>query len=156
MKRDSAVEPLAEAHLPYLWAAYRRGLFGDEFDDDMAREDFITNIADKLDLMERSGGRIDMLIGPTDTGMIPVGVVVSARFVERLWPHVVWFPEAGARNKLELVVRFFAERCDDMVVLGRPQVGHFFDHVCKYGVLRPVGKFRGLYDGVDATIYETV
>lgn len=88
-----------------------------------------------------------------------MGVITALVFQYRVYPHVDWFPEASARNKIECIVHYLQEikRVIHANVVSRPEDVHFFDHICKYGLLRRVGTLRKYHpDGANAELYETV
>ena len=111
-------------------------------------------------LVLQSGGETFVFIGRTPKGEIPVGLVlVVMRGNPYAEPHVVWFPEASARNRLELALAFLVELKRQFKVLlwVRSRYWKFFDHICKYGAIRTVGKYRGYFpDGEDAFLFQGV
>lgn len=76
-------------------------------------------------------------------------------------PHVLWFPWASKRNKLECTVGFLVElkkRVPFFIPAMERDVS-FFRHVGKYGVLRQVGKWRDwpmFKNGENAVIFQSV
>lgn len=131
---------------------------------DMTPGEFREYIADWIAQFMDAGGDWFILEGDTKYGKIPVGVV-SVRIEEgpeterQMTPHVIWFAEASARNKLECAVRFITDLRKDghVVTTAKPQDWRFFSQICNYGVLRPVGKLWKHYkDGSDAMIYQSV
>ena len=115
----------------------------------------MTTLENALLAFRSTGGEFKTFIGQTDHGMIPVGFATSAPFQNRNWVHAFWFPEASPRNKLELWVRLLVAS-ERVAVVSPPPFVPFYRQICHYGVLRPVGKFRGLYDGEDGMLYESV
>lgn len=82
-----------------------------------------------------------------------------------LFPHTVWFPEATARNKLELGLKLFMELKKNHTVLvpARTPRGEksadvrYFEHLCNYGVLRRVGTLRDYFGWADnAVLFQAV
>ena len=73
----------------------------------------------------------------------------------RLYPHVTWFPEASARNKFEVVRKFFEtvgrERL--LIVVAEPKDQLFYRRICRYTKGREVGYIRGYYRDRDGMIF---
>lgn len=110
----------------------------------------------------RANGEVTVLIGRTPHGEIPIGIVVTVLMAGGnhspcAAPHVQWFPEASARNKLECAARFLVDLKENVNVgftAAEPD-WPFYAHLCKYGILRPVGKYRKWFtDGGDAMFYQ--
>lgn len=147
--------------MKWLWAAYRRGVFGHlpEFPAGMDTATFQqAMLAVFGDLLAR-GGDGWLFLARTAKGEIPVGLVIAFPNRGHIEPHVFWFPEAGARNKLECALKWLVEMKQrwkiDLWIRARDW--QFYDHLCKYGVLRTVGKYRGCFeDGEDAFIFQSV
>ena len=101
--------------------------------------------------------------GKTSKGEIPIGLA-SVRYEQcgksrHSYPHVVWFPEASRRNRLECALKFLIELKNKSLVLISARAGEveFFDHLCKYGVLRGVGKIWSYFGpGEDAVVFQGV
>jgi hypothetical protein len=113
-------------------------------------------------IMLDRGGDIYALIGETEQGKIPIGVVavdfaVPAGAARQAEPHVYFFPEASPRNKLECSVKFLIDlkKENNVVIIAGEKDWGFFNHMCLYGVIRAVGKYRGYFeDGSAAMIYQ--
>ena len=74
-------------------------------------------------------------------------------------PHVHWFPEATARDKVEIGLRFLVDlkRQALLLIAANKADWRFFDHLCKYGAVRRVGTIRGYFeDGGDAGLWQGV
>lgn len=80
-------------------------------------------------------------------------------------PHVVWFPEASPRNRLELGLKLFMSLKKQHLVLinivsrkGEKSADvRFHEHLCKYGVLRRVGTIRDRYGAnVNSVLFQSV
>ena len=105
------------------------------------------------------GGEVSTFIGRTPKGDIPVGMVVMHVTGPYAEPHVVWFPEASRRNRLELALGFLVDlkRNFKFHLWVRERDWKLFDHLCKYGVIRTVGKRRNFYpDGEAAFLFQEV
>ena len=106
-----------------------------------------------------AGGEALVFLGKTRRGEIPVGLVLLVLNGPYAEPHVVWFPEASPRNRLELALAFLVDLKRNYKVLlwVRERDWKFYDHLCKYGAIRTVGKFRGYFpDGVNAYLFQGV
>jgi len=170
LKRKYRFEPLSEGHLKYCWAAYRRGGFANLIDADLDATEFTSRFLSVAGQFSMQGGELVAVLGPTPKGDIPIAIVAinydgGERRYPIAFPHVEWFPEASDRNKVEAGVRFFLElkRRKTAIVLARHERDketretRYFNHLCKYGLLRPVGHLRDHFaEGVNAMIYETV
>ena len=105
------------------------------------------------------GGEIYVLMASDGKAERPGAIVtafVNAPYCE---PHCYWFPEATPRNRLELALRFLIDMKAryKLLVWVKPADWKFYDHICKYGVLRTVGKLRDFYpDGSDAFLFQGV
>ena len=103
-----------------------------------------------------SGG--EALVLKNQAGL-PVGMIlmnITGKFLE---PHAFWFPEATPRIKLESILRWLVEYKSRyrLVLWIGPKDWKFYDHLCKYGVLRTVGKYRKFFDdGGDAFLFQGV
>ena len=146
--------------MKWLWAAYRRGVFKDtaRFPEGLDTFQFQNTVLQFLaDLFERHG-EAWVAIGKTERGEIPIGFAVGTPGEHRhLETHIFWFPEASPRNKLECALKWLVDMKTDwrIDIWAREGSWKFFDHLCKYGVLRPVGKYKD-FDGSDAMFYQGV
>ena len=142
-------------HFPYIWAAAKRGVFdigeatADEFKGELSQL--------LADLMEKGG---EGYIGIAKKGgrEIPVCLCLIEYQQSRAYPNVWWFPEATARNKIELSVKFLIELKADFLVLipvQEREVAHFF-HLCKYGLIRKVGTIREYFPDGKAVLFQSV
>ena len=143
-----------ETHRFYLWAGYKRHSFNGAFPHDLGKEDFFEAAMRMFVGIAHGGGEAHLLFAKTSRGEIPVGIVTVTEFNFYAWPHVVWFPEATSRHRIECTVHYLCELKKVMpaMIIPEKQDVPFFRHVCKYGVLRPVGKA----DALNSQIFETV
>ena len=141
-----------------MWAAYKRGIFGDGFPAGMEPLDFYEAVCGRVAGLLQGGGDALVLLAATPKGRIPVGLAALTVHQGQAWPHVVWFPEASQRNRLECTLKFLlmAREKVNAVLVIQPADVDFFAHVCKYGVLRRIGTGRGWFGPSDAVLYETV
>lgn len=162
LARGAGYEPLTADHFKYLWAAYKRGRFA--MDEGMDPPTFAATLRQKAAELIAMGGDLFALMAKTPYGRIPVGLV-TVSFVHpaganpQLLPSALWFPEASRRNQLECVVKFIADQRKDhvLLIIAEPANWRFLEQVCRYGVLRAVGKLRNYWsDGTDAMVYEGV
>ena len=162
LKRGCEFRPFAQTDLKYLWAAYKRGAFD-------AVPEFAPPGLDAVGFSEAAiafieqfigrGGEMYSLIGRTEHGRIPVGMVILLLGGDFAEPHVTWFPEASPRNRLELALAFLVEqkRHHKLLIWVRQRDWKLFNHLCKYGVIRTVGKYRGYFpDGDNAFLFQGV
>ena len=94
-------------------------------------------------------------VAQTPHGMIPVALVTAVADGHRLYPHVAWFPDAGARNKMEVAVKFFDTigREHLLIVVAEPTDIPFCRRLCRYTKAREVGYIGGYYRDRDGTIF---
>jgi hypothetical protein len=143
--------------MPYLWAAYKRGVFSHlpEFTADLSPDDFRKLMFAVIGNVLQSGGDAWMFYGKL---VHPVGLVVGFVSGKRMEPHVFWFPEATPRNKIECALKWLRDMKDKyrLFIFAEPVNWNYFDHLCKYGVIRSVGKYRNFSDNGDAMLYQGV
>lgn len=89
----------------------------------------------------------------------PVGIVMClpGQRPDHSWPHVVWFPWATLRNRLESAGRFLnvMRREVKMFVAADSEGRPFFDRIARYGILRRAGTSKEWFGEEDATLFET-
>lgn len=147
--------------MKWLWAAYRRGVFSHlpEYPEGLDTFQFQTAMLGAISNILQTGGDAWIVTAKTLKTEMPVGLAILAVNGKHAEPHVFWFPEASARNKLECSVKWLTEMKQkyklDLYI--REPDWHFFDHLCKYGLLRTVGKYRNFFDnGEDAMLFQSV
>lgn len=151
---------MAEEYLPYLWAACKRGAFDSQagFRDDLAPRDFSLIMRDRVEQFLNMGGEVVVPVARIDNEQIPVGVISIARQENRAYPHVIWFPEASARLRLEIGVKFIVELKKQALVLitAVERDIHYFRHLSRYGLLKAVGKIQGYTaSGDDVMLFQS-
>lgn len=82
-----------------------------------------------------------ILIAKTKRGRIPVGLMLAADKGSFYEPHVSWFSWASPRNKLETMLRYFADRRHDatFVIISEIEWKDFWELLARYGVLKRIG-----------------
>lgn len=159
LRRGCFIEPLQEKHFKYLWAAYKLGrLGGFHIEENLDPLRFKAWWIQAVSSVIGSGGEVIILSGSTPIGISVIGVAQPEGARRQLYPHVFWFG-GSSRNKLECLLKFAVELKQEgnLTVTARPEDWRFFDHLCKYGCLRAIGKFRGFFeDGSDAMLYQGV
>lgn len=155
LRRDGEVRPVDSDDFKYLWAAYRSGDFDLPVPEGLEAKDF-----DAVVLSVMAGfDDWRIVTAPTKRGVIPVGLFGGQVMDDRknLSSHVLWFPWASERNKLEAMVRYLANMRHDFIILAKASFDFrdFFNHVCRYGVLRRVGTINGWFDGEPCALYQS-
>lgn len=152
---------MGDEHLKYLWAAYRRGAFEKShiIDPGFDPDGFKASLLAFAGRIFQAGGELFVFMGHTPLGVLPVGLTI--KLVNGIYcePHVVWFPEASGRNRLELALGFLVElkRRYKVLLWVREANWNLYDHLCKYGVIRTVGKVKGYFpDGENAFLFQGV
>lgn len=142
-----------------MWAAYRMGAFG-QFVSGLERNEFTELLLKTTRDILYAGGDVFCLVGQRkDNGQrVPVAAVTMMPAQMQMWPHVYWFPWATARNKIECALFFLKEMKEkvNLVVVSIPKDVDFFQHLCRYGVIRRIGTGRGWLGDIDVTLFETV
>lgn len=132
---------------------------------DLDPQAFGLHLGKWLSSLMDQGGQVIVLRAQTEKGVIPVGIVVIEYNDDNANPEAFWFPEATPRNKVEAGLHLMLElKKEHRVFITVP--GHtkqrtpewkFLLHLCKYGVLRPVGTIRDQYgEKSHATLFQSV
>ena len=160
LARDTVkFELLQEAHEPYVWAAYKRGVF-DQFEDDLNQRAFDRKFWEYIDMIQRVGSELWAVMAKVkDHGTIPVGIVGGHFDGTTAFPHVDWFPEATSRVKIEAAVKFISDlkRSYMVMIIGPAGWIPFWRHLGQYGLLRQVGVVKDYYGkSQDAGFFQSV
>jgi hypothetical protein len=141
LKRNPAFRPVAEADLKWIGAAWRKGglkALGEDFArTDLAPDEMLGRARELLSRLPSAW----MLEAPVQGRPRPVGLLAGTVDDRRLTPHVLWFPWASKRNRLEAVVKFLNVARRDFVVLvwARRDEAKFFECVARHGILKRMG-----------------
>lgn len=160
LKRGCSYALLTEQHFKYIWAAYKRGadLSSLGIGPDLKADEFRNILTEKTITFIRSGAELYVLEGKTVFGIIPIGLV-AARFEGHIAsPEAVFFPDASPRNIFECSIKFLVDlkKTHKIVFASKPVNWRFYNHICKYGVIRRFGTCKGYYRTEDAGFYESV
>jgi hypothetical protein len=154
LKRKPSFRASTQDDMAYLFAAYKKGgdfdlpdgLTPAEFDDYFLRR------------FEGFDG-YTTLVAPVNGKQQPVGVVaIVGAGGDKMEPHVIWFPWALPRNRLEASAQFLNEmrKSYNVLIFTRLDVAKLYDRLCDYGILRRVGTPERWYsDGAPAAMYQT-
>lgn len=100
------------------------------------------------------------LFADSSKGYMPIGVVLGI-LPTPVSPFIIigdmlWFPWASRRNKLESTVNFINEVRKEVALMEYASMEdqRFFEHICKYGIMRRVGTSYVIGDG-PAAVFET-
>ena len=85
----------------WIWAAYRMGALEEYIPSGLEQTAFLQAAADIIALQHEVFG------GFVKEKMMCIALATFSS--HRMEPHVIWFPWATDRNKLELGVKFFAD-----------------------------------------------
>lgn len=148
---------IEDEDLPWFWAAYRKGAFKDTVIDNPDVEYTPRGLDERilglLGHIYSAGGEAFLLWALTERGQAPVGVVSVEYTQDAAWPHVIWFPWASPRNKLETAMRFLVDMKKDVSVIVRTEEDRLYKRLSAYGVLRLIGESKSLktilYEGVN-------
>ena len=161
LKRGVQWVPLADEHLKYLWAAYKRGSFdpAEFLTKDLDIEAFRLAVLEFVGRVFQGGGEAFVFLGKTSFGIIPIGLALLKIMGNYAEPHIIWFPEASPRNKLEATLASLVKFKQDFKLLlwVRERNWKLYAHLCKYGAIRTVGKYKGFFpDGENAFLFQGV
>lgn len=149
--------------MAYVYAAYKRGklIIGEP---DLERDAFASMFERWLKELIGSGSQA-IVIRAKVNEIIPVGLVIIDYQGTTAYPDIHWFPEASPRNRVECGLYLMLElKKEHMVFFTVPGITRnpepdwkFLMHLCKYGVLRPVGTIRDHNgEGEHATLFQSV
>lgn len=155
LKRGCRYTTVNDTHFPYLWAAYRKNVFKDELPDGLTTEDFTKVILATIGNVIQAEGEVWIFYGQSDR---PVGMIVGHVAGDRMEPHVFWFPWSTPRNRLECSLKWLVDMKPrfSLFIWAKEPNWNFFFHLCKYGVIREVGKYRKFPGGGDAMLFQGV
>jgi hypothetical protein len=156
LKRGCRYERLEDHHFAYLWVAYKTGVFShlaefkDEMDSDTFRKTMLAVLGNIL-----NNGDAWMLYSQSKH---PVGMMVGLGAENRMEPHVFWFKNSTPRNRLECVLKWLidAKQKYALFLWIKEADWKLYFHLCKYGVIREVGKYRNFPGGGDAMLFQGV
>lgn len=143
--------------MKWLYAAYRKGAF--KLPDGLSQEDFVSAV-----MVETLGfEEIYTLFAPLYEEShhrgekVPIGLVGANFNQHRMEVHAVWLPWASRRNILEASLKFlnFMRARHLVLIFVRKETRHFFEHLCRYGVLRNVGVIDDYWAGASAWVFHT-
>jgi hypothetical protein len=113
-----------------------------------------------VDWLLNSGLEVITLFAQTaQHGEIPVGLAFIQYQGKTAWPHAIWFPDASVRNKMEITAAFFIElkKNHEILITSERKNEPWFNHLCKYGLIRKVGKLHDWWGKKDhAMLYHSV
>lgn len=154
------MRPTDADDVKYLYAAWRLGstplqAIETENDPEAFTEAFGNHIA------ERFQTAFTMLATPPGKNTMPVGVVFGILPFHGqpvMWfGDFIWFPWASRRNKLEAAVHFLNQMRKQYCMIGfcEPEAIRFFEHICRYGVLRRAGTVFDMLEEGARGIFQT-
>lgn len=161
LKRGASYTLLEDVHFPYLYVAYKRGVFSHlgEMPDGLSPSEFKKYMLAAAGRVLEAGGELFVFIAKTPYGEMPVGLVVAHIMDIRLEPHVFWFHEASARNRLECALKWILDMKSKyaLFIWCKEPDWKFFNHLGKYGAVRCVGKYRNFpHLNADAFLFQGV
>ena len=138
----------------WLYVAYVKGAFNAP--EGMSPIEFKDWVS--ASLQDVGNGMVYILTSILEGEDRPAGLVVAHEQHHRIEPHVIWFPWATSRNKLECSVKFLCSmRFTNVIVMFTPKEDRkFYDHLLRYGMMSVVGPIKDWYGlGKDARMYQT-
>ena len=151
LRRGGHYRLVEERDARWLYAAYKKGTFK-EIERDLTPQEFIDRFIDNTRLADK----IYIVVGKTKRGEIPVGVVLLLE-KNAVDLHAEWLPWASDRNILESSVRIIHDlKKDHNIVITISDKRDHFIHLCRYGLLRSVGKLYNYFDNETAHIFQSV
>lgn len=166
LRRRVDMRPIENEDLPYIYAAYRKGLLhelGDEYQSmDMDSDEFDAQLAEDIVIKY---GMAWTLFAEGTRGYMPVGMVVAFAVhnyedvaAYAIIAHMIWFPWSTPRNRVEAGVNFFSEVRHETPLMeyALPGDEKYFKVMASHGVMRRVGTSYNVYKGgVPAAVFET-
>ena len=140
LKRGGYYRLIEERDARWVYAAYKKGAF-EVIERDLDPQEFLSQLA------VRSNGSI-VYISIADEN--PVGLGFLVQMNEKLFDlHAVWFPWASPREILAATARFLNDQRNEKSILitSEDKTRANFIHMCKYGLLRLVGKVENYFEG---------
>jgi len=148
---------LHEKHLRWLWAAYKLGKL-EILPEGLTKEEFAPSLNSYM--LENS------LIGYAfvkGDDVIGIGLFWPRGRVYQV-SDLIWFPWTSPWTVVKAFARFvhevretdFADGQKYMILeFAREQDQGFFDHMCKYGIMRRIGTSHEIYPDGKACVYES-
>lgn len=138
-----------------MWLASEMGAFKEmKFSNN--QEEFVEQALTFIAHLMDQGGFVYILSAKNtrrNNEITPIGIVMVNFYENAAWPHVVWFPWASMRNKLEGAILFIQElkKSVPILIIARESDAHFFSHLSRYALLSrgcKINKHFGDEDGV--------
>ena len=145
--------------LAYAYAGYRQGAFPGMPEGLKPREFDVAFYKAAVQWEEIYALTVKHTNGRRPVGLMLARITEEIGMPARMEPHLMWFPWATPRNKLETTVKWLAEmRLKHLVLIMAPlKEKVFFTHLCRHGVLRVIGKIHRLFgEDDDGMAYQTV
>lgn len=133
--REISVVPIDADHMPYLWAAYRMGVWDEVFKPNLTQEEFTNAVAQTSEVF-------NLMVIVSEK---PISLVSIKQDTVAVQPNIEWFPWASNRNKVEGVVKLilYLRDISPVILWSKDESRKFFTHISKYGIMRRVGTFHG-------------
>ena len=146
-----------DSDLKWLWLASQMGAFKElNLSDD--QDEFVQQILTLISNLMTQGGFVYILSAKNTRRdkkdeLTPIGFVMVNFYENAAWPHVVWFPWASTRNKIEGAILFIQELKERLpiLIICRESDAHFFSHLSRYALLSrgcKINKHFGDEDGI--------
>lgn len=146
-----------DSDIRWLWLASQMGAFEElEFSDD--QDEFIEQILRFVTDIVSQGGFVYIISAKStrrkdNNVLTPIGIVIVNFYENAAWPHVIWFPWATPRNKLEGTIFFIQElkKRLPILIIAKESDAHFFSHLSRYALLSKgckINKHFGNENGV--------
>ena len=145
--------------MKYLYAAWKLGKTPLTAIEANTPEEFAAQFTDHV--AERYHVAYTLMAAPPNKDVMPVGVVFGIKPFHGepvMWlGDFIWFPWASIRNKLEAAVHFMNQIRKELTIVGfcEPEAINFFEHICRYGVLRRAGTVFDMIGEGPRAIYQT-
>lgn len=165
LAREVDFRAIEQTDVRYAWAAYKKGALGDlgdKFKDmSMSADEFKVAFEVEVTTVFHGGW---ILIAPTKRGIMPVGLVLAfwSHSDPRFAPfmnigHILWFPWASARNKIESIVNFFSVIRHEVKMMQYANLTNkrLFEVIARHGVMRRVGTSYNVFTDGPAAVFET-
>lgn len=141
LKRGVELHLFKDSDIKWFWLAFQMGAFEElKFSED--QKEFTEQLLIFITDIMTQGGFVYIISAKSTrradkNEVTPVGVVMVNFYENAAWPHVIWFPWASSRNKLEGAVFFIQELKKQMpiLIIAKESDAPFFSHLSRYALL---------------------
>ena len=99
-----------------------------------------------------------VLVAPSKRGIIPIGVIGSDHYFDAIMPHVLWFPWATKRTKLECIARFVENmrRSHTVIIFSEYRHEEFWKWLGYLGLIAKACRLENVYGDQSCFVWKSV